>query len=82
VPDAAQGDIIAYDWGEGEGISHLSMVTSIAPNQYPEVSEWGTTEKGTPSSYRKRGWTWSENTGNWLQTRYPHVKAYLMHFNS
>lgn len=81
VPDARQGDIIAYDWGQGEGVSHLTMVTSIAPGQYPEVSEWGTTvNEEVTSRYRKRGWTWRANTNEWLQSHYPHIKAYLLHF--
>ena len=76
VPEAELGDLIVYDWGEGEGWSHFTMVTSIAPGQYPEVSEWGVS-----ASYVKRGWTYSENSGDWLQANHPRVQAALIHIN-
>lgn len=76
VPEAEAGDLIVYDWGEGEGWSHFTMVTNIAPGQYPEVSEWGVN-----ASYVKRGWTYSDNSGTWLQTVHPQVRAELIHIN-
>lgn len=86
VPEAQTGDIIAYDWENDGTIDHLSFVTNIAPGQYPEVSEWGTTKGWSP--YQKRGWTWSVLNGKWLQQQYPAnsngsggVTAQLIHFD-
>lgn len=76
VPEAELGDLIVYDWGEGEGWSHFTMVTNIAPGQYPDVSEWG-----VGASYVKRGWTYSDNSGTWLQAVHPRVTAALIHIN-
>ena len=44
--------------------------------QYPEVSEWGVN-----ASYVKRGWTYSDNSGTWLQANHPRVQAALIHIN-
>lgn len=80
VPDAQVGDVIFYDWGKGEGISHATIITNIADGQYPEISEWSVQSDGTlPSPYAKRGWTYSELSHHWLQWKYPHIKAYLLH---
>lgn len=83
VPDAQPGDVIFYDWGKGEGISHATIITNIAGDQYPEVSEWSVQQDGTiPSPYVNRGWTWSKLATpkpNWLQKKYPEIKAYLLH---
>lgn len=80
VPDAQIGDVIFYDWGKGEGISHATIITNIAEGQYPEISEWSVQPDGTlPSPYVKRGWTYSELSHHWLQWKYPHIKAYLLH---
>ena len=76
VPEAEIGDLIVYDWGEGKGWSHFTMVTSIAPGQYPEVSEWGAS-----ASYVKRGWTYSDNSDKWLQLSHPDVRAALIHID-
>jgi hypothetical protein len=89
VPQAEPGDIILYDWGQGEGISHATFIVDLASGDYPEVAEWGqfnTSELITrifpnKSSYVKRGWTWSAVHNEWLQKEYPHVKAYLLHIN-
>jgi hypothetical protein len=92
VPQAQPGDLILYDWGNGEGISHVAFVVDIAPGQYPEVAEMGQyalnpIQAGINmavhirSSYVKRGWTWSAVRQEWLQKKYPHVKAYLLHIN-
>jgi hypothetical protein len=82
VPEAQPGDLIFYDWGEGEGVSHVSVIVNIAPGQYPEVTEWSPEFNGSlPSPYIKRGWTYSELRHNWLQVKYPNVKAYLLHCN-
>lgn len=79
VPDAKLGSLIFYDWGQGEGISHVSVVTNIAEEGYPEVSEWSAGQDGSePVSYSKRGWTWSEVSHKWLQEKLPYVKAYIM----
>jgi uncharacterized protein YraI len=92
VPQAQIGDVIAYDWGEGQGISHVSLVVNIASGQYPEVSEMGQYDLGVvggilnkinpvTSSYVKRGWTWSQVHGMWLQREPGHkqMRAYLFH---
>jgi hypothetical protein len=93
VPQAQPGDIILYDWGAGDHISHMALVVDIARGQYPEVAEQGQFSFNDPfhivlnrvravrSPYVKRGWTWSELHGQWLQQRYPGVKAYLLHIN-
>lgn len=92
VPQAQPGDLILYDWGNGQGISHVALVVDIAPNQYPEVSEMGQYDLNlwdaainklvhVRSSYVKRGWTWSAVNNRWLQWKYPNVKAYLLHIN-
>ena len=88
VPDAQPGDIIAYDWGDGGGISHVSFVVDIAPGQYPIVSEWGQSPytliygRSFTSPYQKRGWTYSELNGKWLQDVHGgNVHAYLLHIN-
>ncbi|MCE1175045.1 MAG: amidase domain-containing protein [Propionibacteriales bacterium] len=76
VPDAEPGDLLVYDW-DGDGTwDHFTIVTSIAPGSYPEVSEWGVN-----NTYVKRGWTYSINDGTWLQVRNPNVVAELIHFN-
>jgi uncharacterized protein YraI len=90
VPQAQIGDVIAYDWGKGDGISHVSLVVNIARGQYPEVAEMGQYDLGViggilnkinpvSSSYLKRGWTWSEVDKRWLQKGSPHMRAYLFH---
>lgn len=92
VPQAEPGDLILYDWGNGEGISHVAFVVDIASGQYPEVAEMGQYDFGildaavnkvvhVRSSYVKRGWTYSAVHHEWLQKKYPHVKAYLLHIN-
>jgi hypothetical protein len=92
VPQAEPGDLILYDWGKGEGISHVSFVVDIASGDYPEVSEMGQFDMNLldaglnkivhiKSKYVKRGWTYSEVNHNWLQVKYPHMKAYLLHIN-
>jgi hypothetical protein len=96
VPEAQLGDIIAYDWGDGHGITHLAFIVDIAPGDYPVVAEMGQFDWGTldwaaskvglyPSSpYVKRGWTWSEKDNIWLQKK-EHIagraRAYLLHIN-
>jgi uncharacterized protein YraI len=80
VPEAAIGDVIVYDWYNDGTLDHMSLVTNIASNSYPEVSEWGISgNAGSSSSYVRRGWTWSQNSGKWLQQVYPNVRAYLLH---
>lgn len=85
VPLAQPGDVMAYDW-EGDGLfDHVSVVTSISPGEYPNVSEWGTVDFkfGHPSSfYAERGWTWSEKNHEWLQREYPNVTAMLIHLDT
>ena len=91
VPQAQIGDLIFYDWGGGDGISHASIVVDIAPGQYPEVAEMGQFDfdvihdiinkvKHVKSSYEKRGWTWSEVHKRWLQKGSPRMRAFLLHF--
>jgi uncharacterized protein YraI len=93
VPQAQIGDIVVYDWGQGEGMSHLALVTGIASGSYPLVSEMGQYDMNPlhaalnkiihiRSSYVSRGWTYSKVTPGWLQEKYPHMKAYLVHFNA
>lgn len=78
VQAAQVGDIIAYDW-EGDGtIDHLALVVNIASGSYPEVAEWSASGDSA-ASYSKRGWTWSEVRKEWLQVKYPKVKAHLLH---
>jgi hypothetical protein len=94
VPQAEDGDLIFYAWEKhpGEGISHVAIVVGTAPGDYPEVAEMGQFDFGIRDSignlfnhvnspYQKRGWTWSQMDHEWLQWKYPHVKAYLLHFN-
>lgn len=78
VPEARPGNVIAYDW-EGDGhINHVSLVTGIAPGNYPEVSEWGSAPDGKKSPYQKRGWSWSANSNKWQRAVHPGVRAYLV----
>lgn len=94
VPEAQVGDVIAYRWHTALGVQdtseapfdHLAFVTNIAAGNYPEVSEWGTSWPQEP--YATRGWTWSENSHEWLQQKFPYegndnigVSAILIHFN-
>lgn len=84
VPQAQIGDVMVYHWGTGGDDGHLAFVTNIAPGSYPEVSEWGTGKwfgGWGPTGYWKRGWTYSNNNGEWLQAKYPNVRATLLHFN-
>lgn len=94
VPAAQPGDVIVYDWGQGDGKSHLSFVVGIASGQYPEVSEMGQYDLNPllaelellhprHSSYTERGWTWSAVHHRWLQNvpGYAHMKAWLLHIN-
>jgi hypothetical protein len=83
VPEAEVGDVIAYDW-EGDGDpDHVSIVTSIADGDYPNIAEWGTNEPGhLSSSYEERGWTWFETRHEWLQVEYPNMTATLYHFQT
>jgi hypothetical protein len=91
VPTAEPGDLIIYDWGQGQQMSHISLVADITSGQYPEVTEMGQYNDNmlqagrsmTPqtSTYQRRGWTWSEANHGWLQQKYPKVKAYLLHIN-
>lgn len=84
VPDAEVGDVIAYDW-EGDGsYDHLSLITSIQDDDYPNVSEWGTQVNWweVTIGYQDRGWTWSANSDTWLQNSYPDVRAQLLHIDT
>jgi hypothetical protein len=88
VPEAVPGDIVAYDW-EGDGTwDHLALVTDIERGQYPVVSEWGTSgaiefvDPGKPSDYQARGWTYSRNSGHWLQKSYPDMEVALLHIDT
>jgi hypothetical protein len=96
VPQAERGDLIFYDWEKnpGEGITHVAIMVGMAPGNYPEVAEMGQFDFGLihgiinrinpiNSGYQKRGWTWSQVSRPqvWLQDKYPHMKAYLFHFN-
>lgn len=83
VPEARPGSLIFYDWGKGEGISHVSVVVDIAPGQYPEVAEWSAGPDGSEGSeYVSRGWTRSEVSKMWLQEKHPHIKAYILDINT
>jgi hypothetical protein len=92
VPQAEIGDLVIYDWGKGEGKSHVSIVVHVASGQYPEVAEMGQYDFGlldagvnkivhVQSGYAKRGWTWSAVKHKWLQHEFPKAKAYLLHIN-
>lgn len=91
VPLAEIGDIIAYDWNNDGNIDHLSFIIGAADNnpQYPNVAEWGQFDKYGPadylnnptSSYKERGWTWSEMHHKYLYIYAPQTRAYLLHFN-
>lgn len=78
VPQAQIGDVIAYDW-EGDGhVDHVAFVVNIGKNQYPDVAEWGVSgSRRTP--YKKRGWSWSELSHNWMSKVYPKGRATLIH---
>ncbi|HEX9153626.1 MAG TPA: amidase domain-containing protein [Candidatus Saccharimonadales bacterium] len=83
VPDAMPGDLIFYDWGKGENISHVAVVVNIAPGQYPQVAEWSPgDDTSQPAPYPMRGWTRSQISHKWLQDKYPHVRAYLLHIDT
>lgn len=91
VPAAQPGDVILYDWEGGASVSnataidHAALVVNIASGHYPEVSEWSIADKGPfgrASSYTKRGWTWSEKSHAWLQSKYPKVQAFLLHIDT
>lgn len=79
VPQAAPGDVIIYDWDGNGTYDHATLVVSISSGQYPNVAEWGIVKGGEASPYNKRGWTYSELRHEWLQVKYPKVKAYLLH---
>jgi hypothetical protein len=82
-PDAQIGDLVFYDWGNGEGTSHVAIVTGIDPSGYLEVSDWSTNDDGTlPSPVPQRGVTYSAVHNEWLQVRYPHVSAFLLHIDT
>lgn len=83
VPEAQEGDLIVYSW-DGKSWDHLSMVTHIGKGNYPDVSEWGVYGVGTPKDkrYVQRGWTWSENSHDWLQHKYPQMQAALIHVDT
>jgi hypothetical protein len=82
--DAAPGDLVFYDWGEGENISHVAVVTHVDPSGYMEVADWSTYDKdGTiPSPDHDRGVTYSDVRGEWLQVKHPNVAAFLMHMDT
>jgi len=84
APLAQPGDIIAYQWNKRDKQpfepDHLAFVVSIADGNYPEVAEWGTAPLRIP--YQKRGWTWSELNGTWLQADNPKMVAKLLHFRN
>jgi len=81
--DAEVGDLVFYDWGEGEGISHVAIVTKVDLSGYLEVSDWSTQDDGTQSSpVTMRGVTYSAVHHEWLQKRYPNVRAYLLHIDT
>jgi hypothetical protein len=90
VPAAQKGDVILYSWDGSSSVAdldHAALVVNIVAGQYPEVSEWGTNDRGPfagQSPYFKRGWTWSEKNHSWLQSphEYPHVRAFLLHINT
>ena len=91
VPAARPGDVIVYSWNGGasvsntHGLDHAALVVDIATNQYPEVSEWSISDLGPlgrPSSYTKRGWTWSAKSHTWLQSKYAAVQAFLLHIDT
>jgi hypothetical protein len=82
VPPAEVGDAIWYDWDADGSGDHLAIVIKIEPGQYPDVAEWGAAEGWSlhpVSKYQMRGWTWSANSGKWLQKKYPDVRATLLH---
>lgn len=91
VPQAQIGDVIVYSWNGSDDLnsdSHLAIVVNIGPGQYPNVSEWGISSFLPPNRaipvtdpYTSRGWTWSQLDHKWLQDKYPHMTAYLLHFN-
>jgi hypothetical protein len=92
VPQAEIGDLILYNWGKGEGISHVAFIVEIVRGQYPvvsEMSQWNLNAadsvlnkiKHITSPYSKRGWTWSEVHKKWLQQENPNMKAYLLHID-
>lgn len=93
VPQAEVGDIIAYDWGKGDKVSHLALVVSLTRSRYPVVSEMGQYDWNAVdyaknklgihkhSDYSSRGWTYSAKDQRFLQVRYPKMKAYLLHFD-
>ncbi|HKU18208.1 MAG TPA: CHAP domain-containing protein [Candidatus Saccharimonadales bacterium] len=81
--DAQVGDLVFYNWGRGEGVSHVAIVTQIEPSGYLDVSDWSTQEDGTlPSPVTMRGITYSAAHREWLQKRYPNVSAELLHIDT
>lgn len=82
--DAQIGDLVFYDWGQGEGISHVAVVTRVDPSGYLEVTDWSTNPKdGTiPSPVTTRGVTYSAVNNEWLQQEYPNVSAHLLHIDT
>ncbi|HUC90108.1 MAG TPA: amidase domain-containing protein [Patescibacteria group bacterium] len=81
--DAQIGDLVFYDWGQGENISHVAIVTKIESSGYLDVTDWSTQDDGTlPSPVSMRGVTYSAVHHEWLQKRYPNVRAYLLHINT
>lgn len=87
VPEAEYGDVIVYDW-EGtsssrnvDDVDHAAIITGFKGNRYPLVSEWSAHGKAA-STYESRGWTWSKVSSTWLQSKFPKVKAYLLHIRT
>jgi hypothetical protein len=83
-PDAGPGDMIIYDWGQGEGKSHIAFVVAT-PGGDPEVSEWSQYNLNPMSStinkiyhirgrYVHREWTWSKVKNEPLHTEFPNVR--------
>jgi hypothetical protein len=81
VPDAEPGDIFAYDWDGDDKIDHLAIEVDKTSTDYPLLAEWSIYGGTQQTPYKKRGWTYSEKTHNWLQASYPNVKVHLLHLD-
>lgn len=68
---ARVGDVIAYDW-DGDGvINHVSLVSSLNADGYPNITQH------SPAA-SDRYWSWSATKKDWIQNVHKNSKAYLI----
>lgn len=71
VKEADLGDIIAYDYDGNGTIEHLAIVTGIAADGEPNVTQHSPAEVDTY-------WSWVKSKDKWLREVRPDAKVYLL----